>query len=81
MLRGNTQINRPLFRVGLAPLLYNIHTTQVVAIASPTFNYTAIDKAKAKLKQSATERFPDTIGKNMKAGLPPKVYRSTSYEC
>ena len=46
---------------------------QVVALASETFNYTPIDKAKAKSVKFATERFPDTLGKNMKAGLPPKV--------
>ena len=45
----------------------------MVALASETFNYTAIDKAKAKSVKFATERFPDTLGKNMKAGLPPKV--------
>ena len=46
---------------------------QVVALASETFNYTAIDKAKARSVKFATERFPDTLGKNMRAGLPPKV--------
>lgn len=40
---------------------------------SPTFNYNAYDRAKARSKQFATERFPDTIGKHVRAGLPPKV--------
>ena len=32
-----------------------------------------MDKAKASTKKFATERFPDTIGKHVRAGLPPKV--------
>ena len=50
-----------------------VPNTKVVALASETFNYTAIDKAKAKSVKFATERFPDTLGKKMKAGLPPKI--------
>ena len=46
---------------------------QVVRLASPTFNYTAFDRAKARSKKFATERFPDTLGKHVKAGLPAKV--------
>lgn len=46
---------------------------QVVRLASDTFNYTAFDRAKARSKKFATERFPDTLGKHVKAGLPPKV--------
>lgn len=46
---------------------------QVIGLASVTFNYTAFDLAKARSKKFATERFPDTIGKHVKAGLPPKV--------
>ncbi|KAL5249197.1 hypothetical protein ACHWQZ_G018149 [Mnemiopsis leidyi] len=55
------------FGLGVVP------KTKVVALASETFNYTPIDKAKAKSVKFATERFPDTLGKNMKAGLPPKI--------
>jgi len=47
--------------------------TRIVRLASPTFNYTAYDRAKARSKQFATERFPDSIGKHMRAGLPPKI--------
>jgi len=47
--------------------------TRVVRLSSPTFNYTAYDRAKARSKQFATDRFPDTIGKHVKAGLPPKI--------
>ena len=43
-------------------------------LASDTFNYTAFDRAKARSKKFATERFPDTLGKHVKAGLPPKVW-------
>lgn len=47
--------------------------TKVVRLASDTFNYTAFDRAKARSKRFATERFPDTLGKHVKAGLPPKL--------
>ena len=47
--------------------------TKVVALASATFNYTAIDRARAISVKFATDHFPDSIGKKMKAGLPPKV--------
>lgn len=47
--------------------------TKVVRLVSPTFNYNAYDRAKARSKQFATERFPDTIGKHVRAGLPPKI--------
>lgn len=46
-------------------------------LASDTFNYTAFDRAKARSKKFATERFPDTLGKHVKAGLPPKVWYIT----
>jgi len=60
------------FGLGVVP------KTKVVALASETFNYTAIDKAKARSVKFATERFPDTLGKNMRAGLPPKI---GSFQC
>ena len=48
-------------------------------LVSETFNYTAIDKAKARSKKFATERFPDSIGKHVRAGLPPKVIYDMNY--
>ncbi|XP_065649172.1 phosphatidylinositol 4-kinase type 2-alpha isoform X1 [Hydra vulgaris] len=47
--------------------------TKVVRLASSTFNYNTYDRAKARSKRFATERFPDTIGKHVRAGLPPKI--------
>lgn len=47
--------------------------TKVVRLASPTFNYNAYDRAKARSKQMVTERFPDSIGKHVRLGLPPKI--------
>ncbi|XP_020900232.1 phosphatidylinositol 4-kinase type 2-alpha isoform X2 [Exaiptasia diaphana] len=47
--------------------------TKVVRLASDTFNYTPFDRAKARSKKFATERFPDSLGKHVKAGLPPKM--------
>ena len=52
--------------------------TKVVALASKTFNYTTIDRARARSVKFATDHFPDSIGKKMKAGLPPKV---GSFQC
>lgn len=61
-----------MFRLSkLFILLFSLF--QVVRLASETFNYTAFDRAKARSKKFATERFPDTLGKHVKAGLPPKV--------
>ena len=54
---------------------------QVVRLASDTFNYTAFDRAKARSKKFATERFPDTLGKHVKAGLPPKVCQWKDLKC
>ena len=50
-----------------------LSSLQVVRLASETFNYTAFDRAKARSKKFATERFPDSIGKHLRAGLPLKV--------
>eukprot|EP00794_Sanderia_malayensis_P005641 gene5641-6337_t len=47
--------------------------TKVVSLVSETFNYTTIVKAKARSKRFATERFPDSLGKHVRAGLPPKI--------
>lgn len=46
---------------------------KAVRLVSETFNYTAIDRAMASSKRRAAERFPGTIGKHVKLGLPPKV--------
>lgn len=46
---------------------------QVVRLVSETFNYTGLDRTLASSKKRAAERFPDTIGKHVKLGLPPKV--------
>ncbi|KAL9982340.1 hypothetical protein ACROYT_G004370 [Oculina patagonica] len=58
--------------------LHIVPKTKVVRLASDTFNYTAFDRAKARSKKFATERFPDTLGKHVKAGLPPKL---GSFQC
>lgn len=47
--------------------------TKVVRLASETFNYSAIDRAKSRTKRNVTEKFPK-IGKRFhRIGLPPKV--------
>ncbi|KPM03333.1 phosphatidylinositol 4-kinase type 2-beta-like protein, partial [Sarcoptes scabiei] len=46
---------------------------QIVKLASETFNYSAIDRAKSKTKKNVTERFPK-VGRHFhRIGLPPKV--------
>ncbi|KAK2187670.1 hypothetical protein NP493_157g01026 [Ridgeia piscesae] len=47
--------------------------TKVVKLASETFNYNAIDRAKARTKKNVAERFPDLGRKFHRLGLPPKV--------
>ncbi|XP_022704205.1 phosphatidylinositol 4-kinase type 2-beta-like isoform X1 [Varroa jacobsoni] len=46
--------------------------TFVVALVSETFNYTAIDRAKSKTKQSVSDRFPKVGRRFNRIGLPPK---------
>uniref|UniRef100_A0A6G1S7K0 Phosphatidylinositol 4-kinase type 2 n=1 Tax=Aceria tosichella TaxID=561515 RepID=A0A6G1S7K0_9ACAR len=47
--------------------------TRVVRLFSKTFNYSAIDRAKANTKREVSERFPK-VGKHFnRIGLPPKV--------
>ncbi|KAG1657357.1 Phosphatidylinositol 4-kinase type 2-alpha [Nymphon striatum] len=46
--------------------------TRVVKLASETFNYTAIDRAKARTKKNVSERFPNFGRHFHRIGLPPK---------
>lgn len=47
--------------------------TRIVKLASETFNYSAIDRAKSRTKKNVTERFPK-VGRHFnRIGLPPKV--------
>nr|XP_027204047.1 phosphatidylinositol 4-kinase type 2-beta-like [Dermatophagoides pteronyssinus] len=47
--------------------------TRIVKLASVTFNYSAIDRAKSRTKKNVTERFPK-VGRHFnRIGLPPKV--------
>ncbi|KAG1658850.1 Phosphatidylinositol 4-kinase type 2-beta [Nymphon striatum] len=45
---------------------------KVVKLASETFNYTAIDRAKARTKKNVSERFPNFGRHFHRIGLPPK---------
>ncbi|ESO03605.1 hypothetical protein HELRODRAFT_79999 [Helobdella robusta] len=47
--------------------------TKVVKLASPTFNYSAIDRAKSLTKKNITEKFPQIGRRFHRLGLPPKV--------
>ncbi|KAL3313917.1 Phosphatidylinositol 4-kinase type 2-beta [Cichlidogyrus casuarinus] len=47
--------------------------TKVVRLVSETFNYTAVDKAKSRTKQTVAMHFPE-IGRHFhRLGLPPKA--------
>ncbi|KAI1722594.1 phosphatidylinositol 3- and 4-kinase domain-containing protein [Ditylenchus destructor] len=46
--------------------------TAVVSLAAPTFNYSAIDRAKARSKERLRARFPDLGRHFRRIGLPPK---------
>lgn len=47
--------------------------TKIVALVSPTFNYSAIDRAKTRTKKYTSEHFP-AVGKRFhRIGLPPKI--------
>ncbi|XP_064630912.1 phosphatidylinositol 4-kinase type 2-alpha-like isoform X1 [Lineus longissimus] len=47
--------------------------TKVVRLASETFNYSAIDRAKSRTKKNLSERFPELGRKFHRLGLPPKT--------
>jgi len=46
---------------------------QVVRLASETFNYNAIDRAKSVAKRNITDSFPRLGRRFNRLGLPPKV--------
>lgn len=47
--------------------------TKVVKLSTPTFNYSAIDRAKSATKQNVNNRFP-SVGRHFnRLGLPPKT--------
>lgn len=46
---------------------------QVVKLASDTFNYSAIDRAKSRTKHSIMTKVPAVGKKFHRLGLPPKV--------
>ena len=50
---------------------------QVVKLASETFNYNAIDRAKSRTKKNVAEHFPEIGRKFHRLGLPPKVSLSS----
>jgi len=47
--------------------------TKIVRLASETFNYNAIDRAKAVTKKNINEKFPQIGRRFHRVGLPPKV--------
>lgn len=47
--------------------------TKVVRLASETFNYSAIDRAKSRTKRNITEKFPQIGRRFHRLGLPPKA--------
>lgn len=47
--------------------------TKVVKLASDTFNYLALDRAKARAKKNVSGRFPNIGRRFHRIGLPPKV--------
>ncbi|EGD78314.1 phosphatidylinositol kinase [Salpingoeca rosetta] len=47
--------------------------TKVVRLVSSSFHYSRFDRARARAVQSASRRFPETVGKHLRQGLPPKI--------
>lgn len=50
---------------------------KVVYLASETFHYNAIDRAKSRGKKYALEKVPKVGRRFHRVGLPPKVSRSS----
>ncbi|XP_074594781.1 phosphatidylinositol 4-kinase II alpha [Brevipalpus obovatus] len=53
--------------------------TRVIKLASKTFNYNAIDRAKSKTKRNLSERFPNVGRRFNRIGLPSKVGSFQTY--
>lgn len=53
--------------------LHVVPKTKVVKLASDTFNYTPIDRAKSQAKKNINERIPELGRHFRRLGLPPKV--------
>uniref|UniRef100_A0A914VID1 Phosphatidylinositol 4-kinase type 2 n=2 Tax=Plectus sambesii TaxID=2011161 RepID=A0A914VID1_9BILA len=47
--------------------------TRVVRLAAPTFNYSRLDRTKARTKQSIMDRYPHIGRRFNRIGLPPKL--------
>lgn len=47
--------------------------TKVIKLCAPTFNYSAIDRAKSATKQNVNSRFPSVGRRFNRIGLPPKT--------
>eukprot|EP00043_Microstomoeca_roanoka_P009898 m.94367 g.94367 ORF g.94367 m.94367 type:complete len:406 (+) comp14725_c0_seq1:192-1409(+) len=47
--------------------------TKVVRLVSPSFHYSRFDRARARAVRTASRRFPETVGKHLRQGLPPKI--------
>eukprot|EP00050_Salpingoeca_kvevrii_P016909 m.59812 g.59812 ORF g.59812 m.59812 type:complete len:420 (+) comp7241_c0_seq1:109-1368(+) len=47
--------------------------TRVVRLSSKSFYYSKFDRARSNAVTAAAEHFPDSIGKHVRPGLPPKV--------
>ena len=42
-------------------------------LASPSFNYSRVTRLKEQAIRNASGKFPDTLGKRLRQGLPPKL--------
>ena len=57
--------------------MYCVCVCQVVFLASETFHYNAIDRAKSRGKKYALEKVPKVGRRFHRVGLPPKVHTHT----
>ena len=57
----------------LCEISFTIFPFQIVHLVSSTFNYSAIDRGKSRLKNEINHRLPDVGRKFHRLGLPPKV--------
>lgn len=79
---GSEQVASPLglpTGADLASLSLSAH--QVVYLASETFHYNAIDRAKSRGKKYALEKVPKVGRRFHRVGLPPKVGAQEQGRC
>eukprot|EP00041_Stephanoeca_diplocostata_P018670 m.392732 g.392732 ORF g.392732 m.392732 type:complete len:339 (-) comp21084_c0_seq6:248-1264(-) len=50
-----------------------VPVTKVVKLSSPAFHYSRMSRLTAEAVRKASDKFPDSLGRRLRQGLPPKI--------